>query len=319
MHLVCGMLHVACRIGVRCVFACSHCAAGKLSVRPDRDMYSDLRYAAAVAESSVSCRLPSSAACRLLSVATSAVCCNSVREILFDLIHCYNPVWMRIALEAMYKEALPNHDKASISRFVTKHMVKNPAIVQQHAVGGTKVGTNGRAVFKPSFKAAINNYILCAFVELVALLDKLKRHRLLRSDPCLFGKTAKVKESMAVVAAFAKEIAKAVGDLRRPLAGLGLVFDYKQGVLDEFDFKVTNVLEDLRDGAAPHLRSRALRSPVSRDHARVAACRNVCCAPGMPQASFSSASSKSPLSRATFRCPRGCACRPSRARRRSSM
>ena len=82
------------------MLACSHCVAGKLSVRPDRDMYSDLRYAAAVAESSVSCRLPSSAACRLLSVATSAVCCNSVREILFDLIHCYNPVWMRIALEA---------------------------------------------------------------------------------------------------------------------------------------------------------------------------------------------------------------------------
>ena len=196
------------------------------------------------------------------------MCCNSVREILFDLIHCYNPVWMRIALEAMYKEALPNHDKASISRFVTKHMVKNPTIVQQHAVGGAKVGTNGRAVFKPSFKAAINNYILCAFVELVALLDKLKRHRLLRSDPCLFSKTAKVKESMAVVAAFAKEFAKAVGDLRRPLAGLGLVFDYKQGVLDEFDFKVTNVLEDLRDGAdcaprrAAHLRSRALRSRV---------------------------------------------------------
>ena len=79
-------------------------------------------------------------------------------------------------------EPLAALDKQTITRFIVKHIIKNSTVMQQHSVGGAKGTTaTGRAVFKPTFKAAINRSILLAFFELVVLMDKLKRRRLLKS------------------------------------------------------------------------------------------------------------------------------------------
>ena len=80
-------------------------------------------------------------------------------------------------------------------------------------------------------------------------LDAAKRARVLASDPCLFRPEAALKSSREMALAFCRDfMSGGVGDLNKHLATLGLKLCYEQKHLDEYNFRVTNIASELKDG-----------------------------------------------------------------------
>ena len=82
---------------------------------------------------------------------------------------------------------------------------------------------------------------------LVLFLDKAKLTRLMNGDPCLFSKSAKVKSSRDVLLGVSKFLS-GEGDITRHLLFLGYAVSHKQNPIDEFDYTLTHISQELRDG-----------------------------------------------------------------------
>ena len=104
--------------------------------------------------------------------------------------------------------------------------------------------------FELKFKAEIQKHAIRSILILVVFLDRAKGYNLLDSTPCLFTKRkgAVVKSSRDVLSAFCRDYLSGVGDIVKHLSNVGIRFTYKQEPIDEYDYFVTNLAVDLRDG-----------------------------------------------------------------------
>ncbi|KAL5105205.1 Abnormal spindle-like microcephaly-associated protein [Taenia crassiceps] len=93
-----------------------------------------------------------------------------------------------------------------------------------------------------------NQQIVKRCLTLIWLLDQAKMKRILRLDPCLFNISAPVKSSVEVCQSLGRVYLSRETNLARSLAVLGANLSVVQKPLDEFDFTVTNLAVDLRDG-----------------------------------------------------------------------
>ena len=82
----------------------------------------------------------------------------------------------------------------------------------------------------------------------VWFLDKAKSYKIIRHNPCLFNRDSGVKSSRDVLTALSRDFLSGEGDVVKHLSYLGYVVNQEQTVLDEFDYAVTNVAVDLKDG-----------------------------------------------------------------------
>ncbi|XP_014473333.1 PREDICTED: protein abnormal spindle [Dinoponera quadriceps] len=167
----------------------------------------------------------------------------SLQKDVLNVFLCYNPLWLRIGLEAVYNENIPlrnNNDLFGLTRFITERFFTNPQL--------TKTPGYHRADPNKKFLKALNQFMLKKFLLLVYFLDYAKQHKLIGHDPCLFRKQAAWKTSREILLRFSRDILAGVGDVTKVLRSYDYVLAHRQTYIDEYEYEVTDIRQDLRDG-----------------------------------------------------------------------
>ena len=169
-----------------------------------------------------------------------------MKKSFLELLLSYNPLWLKIGLETVYGEVLSFargvDDIIGISQFIVNRMLSNPDILSQFAHPTVPHH------YSPGCGEALKQFTLKKFMQLVYFLDQAKLHRIIKHNPCLFHKDSKTKQSKDLVLAFSRDFLAGEGDIVKHLAYLGFNLTHKQTILDEYDYAVTNLAVDLKDG-----------------------------------------------------------------------
>ena len=89
---------------------------------------------------------------------------------------------------------------------------------------------------------------LLRILTLLLFLEATKIRNIINSSPCLFQKNGLVKSSREILAILCRDYMYREGNVFKHLAKIGITVSYEQTCIDEFDFNVTNLAIDLRDG-----------------------------------------------------------------------
>lgn len=164
---------------------------------------------------------------------------------MLELFLSYNPLWLRIGLETIYGENIPlhsNNDLVGLTRFILTRFFSDPTLKKSYPHAYHKKQQ------ELAFITQMNKFMLKKFLFLVYFLDYSKINKLIRHDPCLFHKKANIKDSRSILLAFSRAVLSGIGDITKVLRSYEYVVSYKQTYLDEFDYAVTSIRTDLRDG-----------------------------------------------------------------------
>lgn len=156
----------------------------------------------------------------------------------------YHPFWLKLGLEVVAGTSIPGglSNKDNLKSMLKENLIAAPEMQHEYLID-----PNVPSMFKKGYKSAVRGAVLCKCVLLVALLDRGIQSAP-AGAPLLFRKNASIKESAEVLQALLKESMKGGGDILRPLTMLGFRFTYKQPVNLEYNFTVSNLAIDLRDG-----------------------------------------------------------------------
>ncbi|XP_025421851.1 protein abnormal spindle-like isoform X3 [Sipha flava] len=169
----------------------------------------------------------------------------NLKKKITDLLKCYNPLWLRIGLEAIYGQVVltkpGSNDLDGIGWFIRKHLFNNDFVKQKF----TK--TNVLQVNFPSYNIAMKKFILRKILMLIYFLDRAKEQHLIRHNPCLFKIDSPYKSSYDFLMGFCADMVTAHGDIIRRLRNIDYNLTHKQTHLDEVNYAVKS-LNDLRDG-----------------------------------------------------------------------
>nr|CAD7446462.1 unnamed protein product [Timema bartmani] len=162
-----------------------------------------------------------------------------------ELLLSYNPLWLRLGLEAVYGETIPLHsnsDMVGLATFIKNRLLSDPYIVRTHS------HPTIRHMFTQGYEEAMHEFTLKKLLNLVFFLDQAKTRKLIAHDPCLFCKNSHFKSSKEMLLEFSREFLAGTGYIIKHLSYLGYHVSHKQTFLDEFDYAVTSLAIDLRDG-----------------------------------------------------------------------
>ncbi|XP_050438518.1 protein abnormal spindle isoform X3 [Adelges cooleyi] len=169
----------------------------------------------------------------------------SLKKKITDMLKCYNPIWFRIGLEAVYGQIVPvrvgSTDLDGVGWFIRKNLFNND-YVKQKFTKSTVLQVN-----LPSFNVAMKKFILRKILMLIYFLDRAKEQQLIRHNPCLFKVDSPYKSSYDFLMGFCADMVTAHGDITRRLRSIGYNLTHKQTHLDEVNYAVKS-LNDLRDG-----------------------------------------------------------------------
>lgn len=166
-----------------------------------------------------------------------------LQKLILALFLNYNPLWLRIGLETVYNESIPlrsNNDIVGLTRFLLARFFSDPQLIKMP--GYHKTDPSSKIVTK------LNQFILRKFLYLIYFLDYAKQHKLIGHDPCLFHKRAQHKESREILLSFSRELLSGIGDVTKVLRGHNYVLTHRQTYIEEYDYAVTDIRRDLRDG-----------------------------------------------------------------------
>ncbi|XP_022160068.1 protein abnormal spindle-like isoform X2 [Myzus persicae] len=169
----------------------------------------------------------------------------NLKKKITDLLKCFNPLWLRIGLEAVYGQIIHinsgSNDLDGLGWFIRKHLFNNDFIKQKF----TKASV--LQVNLPTYNIAMKKFILKKIFMLVYFLDRAKEQQLIRHNPCLFKIDSPYKSSHDFLMGFCADMVTANGDINRRLRSIDYNLTHKQTHLDEVDYAVKS-LNDLRDG-----------------------------------------------------------------------
>nr|CAI5858332.1 unnamed protein product [Callosobruchus analis] len=168
----------------------------------------------------------------------------SLKTDIINLINNYNPLWLRIGLETIYREVIPmksNSDIVSLNVFIANRLLKDPNLLKKH-----------KTIHGNTYKVEFKKFFLKRFLTLVYFLDQAKNKKLIPHDPCLFCRQRDVKdpvkESKELLFRLAKEVVSSIGDITKFLKYLDYVVTHHQTYIHEFEYAVQHLGVDLRDG-----------------------------------------------------------------------
>ncbi|XP_041377587.1 abnormal spindle-like microcephaly-associated protein homolog [Gigantopelta aegis] len=168
-----------------------------------------------------------------------------IKQRILDMLLCYNPLWLRIGLETVFGEILPlqsNSDIVGMSRYILCRLVDSPDLAREFSHPTVP------HLYRNGYAEAVAQHTLKKFLLIVFFLDRAKTSRLIDHDPCLFCKDADIKASRDLLVCFSRDYLSGEGDVTRHLSYLGYTVSHVQTALDEFDYSVTKLGVDLRDG-----------------------------------------------------------------------
>ncbi|XP_066596221.1 protein abnormal spindle [Prorops nasuta] len=166
-----------------------------------------------------------------------------LQKTILELFLSYNPLWLRIGLETIYGETIPlqsNDDLVGLTRFLLLRFFSDPFLSKNYVHPYLKT--------QPAFITQMNKFMLKKFLLLVYFLDYAKMNKLIGHDPCLFHKKAIYKDSRSILLTFSREVLSGIGDITKVLRAYNYIVHHKQTYLEEYDYAVTELSTDLRDG-----------------------------------------------------------------------
>jgi len=184
-------------------------ASGGIAIRADKDMFKDL----------------------------------GLRKMVLDMIFRYQRAWLRLGLETVIGANVAS-TRRSLKKFATTYLLGDPELDETYK--DTKKGLFDE---NPEYKAELRKRSLRRFLHLVLFLDRAKKESLIDHPGCLFQVDSPIKSSSGMLVVFAKEFLAGEGNVLRHLQhSCDYTVSHKQSKLDEYDFSVTNLSVDLRDG-----------------------------------------------------------------------
>uniref|UniRef100_A0A0R3SMZ8 Calponin-homology (CH) domain-containing protein n=1 Tax=Hymenolepis diminuta TaxID=6216 RepID=A0A0R3SMZ8_HYMDI len=163
----------------------------------------------------------------------------------------YSPVWLNPCVEVLSKFVhipenqigLPPKASAMTKRVYRYLFADVSSLKTKNAKAGEK-----QMLKTWQNQEHYNRQIVKRCLTLIWLLDQAKFKKIHRFDPCLFNLSAPAKSSAALCLTLGRNYLPRESNLPRSLSHLGANLSVSQTPLDEFDFTVTNLAVDLRDG-----------------------------------------------------------------------
>ncbi|XP_063422495.1 abnormal spindle-like microcephaly-associated protein homolog [Mytilus trossulus] len=168
-----------------------------------------------------------------------------LKQAILDMLLSFNPLWLRIGLETTFGEMIMiqnNGDVIGLSRFIITRVLGNPDVACEFSHPSVP------HLYSRGYAEAISRHLLKKFLILVFFLDHAKSNRLVPQDPCLFCKDAEYKTCKTMLIEFSRDYLAGEGDITRHLGYLGYQIKHTQTAMDEFDYAVSNLATDLKDG-----------------------------------------------------------------------
>ena len=106
----------------------------------------------------------------------------------------------------------------------------------------------GQPPFADGYENALNDVVLQRILLLVLLLDRAQNHKAHPKAPKLFNVDASIKSTKELAQKLLTASCYGEGDILRNLKKAGFIVPYEQTPASEYDFTVTNLANDLRDG-----------------------------------------------------------------------
>jgi abnormal spindle-like microcephaly-associated protein len=208
---------------------------GRLTVRSDRDVHADL----------------------------------GLQEGLLEILFCYEYQWLRLGLEVVFGQVISiPMSKASTTKMAamkrrstipcvsgcSKWKAALKSFIQDYLLSDTDIATKQfdkqkllYAAQERKMKELLRRHLLKKFFALVFFLDTARTTELM-AKACLFQSTAEYKSSHEVIAAFCRLFLKGEGDITRHLMSIGCKLHFVQSYVDEFDYRLSRMTTELRDG-----------------------------------------------------------------------
>ena len=134
----------------------------------------------------------------------------------------------------------------ALKKFVVDRVLGDPAILAKYTRGKCKLPSGA---FESRYKDELRKSALRRMLLLVAFLDRGRvEHNILDKVPCLFKIDGEVKSTKELLVNLCRDFMSGEGDFIKHLSHMGLQISYEQKYIDEYDFSVSNLAVDLRDG-----------------------------------------------------------------------
>lgn len=178
-----------------------------------------------------------------------------MQETLFNLLFCYELPYLRLGLEIVFGKVVSvpaKHDvysqknlkqwKNSLKLYLFDHLFTNGDVTAKFTKQMLMYPKHEKAM-----KAQLRAHMLKKLLSVVLLIDRMKTAHI-TPFPTLFMKNSEIKSSKNVLIALCKEFLKSEGDVIRHLAACNYQVTFEQTAVDEYDYTVVNIMNDLKDG-----------------------------------------------------------------------
>eukprot|EP01038_Epipyxis_sp_PR26KG_P007565 gene7565-10306_t len=175
-----------------------------------------------------------------------------LQETLHDMLFSYDCSWLKIGLETIFGEIIhfPNNkiiNKDSKLKSVLKSFIHEKLFSDHHIVAKFNKQKLLYVAQEKKMKYLLRKHLLLKFLSLVLFLDKARNTNLIPSST-LFARNAAIKSSKEVIASFCRYFLRGEGDVIRHLGLIGYNVTFVQSYVDEYEYTITNLAVDLRDG-----------------------------------------------------------------------
>ncbi|CAI9756596.1 unnamed protein product [Fraxinus pennsylvanica] len=185
-----------------------------------------------------------------------------MKEKALRILMCYNPIWLRIGLyiilggDSLLANANVNSEQEIVflRMVIDKQFFSHSGLAKAYAYNKSVEG-----LYRPGYYENLGNVILKRLLLLVIILDRAKSQTSLPlkygidgldgGSPLLFSLKSNIKSSRQVLNdVLSSDVMHGEGNLLAHLVIVGYKVTYQQSHLIEYDFKVTDLFEDLKDG-----------------------------------------------------------------------
>ncbi|KNA22012.1 hypothetical protein SOVF_038020 [Spinacia oleracea] len=185
-----------------------------------------------------------------------------MREKAIKVLMCYNPVWLQIGLYIIFggdsllpkEDSSREEDAAFLKRVIEKQLFSHAGLAKSYAYNKLVDG-----IYRPGYFETLGSVILKRFLLFVIILDRGKCQSSLPikygidgldgGSPLLFNVKTSIKSSRQMINDFlSSEVMHGEGNLLAHLVIVGYKVSYQQNPLIEYDFRITDLFEDIQDG-----------------------------------------------------------------------
>ncbi|KAK6149768.1 hypothetical protein DH2020_017293 [Rehmannia glutinosa] len=185
-----------------------------------------------------------------------------LKEKALKTLMSYNPSWLRIGLYIILggDSLLPNGDvnseqeNAFLRMVLEKQFFSHTGLAKAHAYNKLVEG-----LYRPGYYEKLGNVILKRFLLLVIIIDRAKSQTSIPlkygidgldgGSPPLFSSKSNIKSSRQLIIDFlSSDVMHGEGNILVHLVIVGYKVTYQQNPLIDYDFKISDLFEDLRDG-----------------------------------------------------------------------